>query len=162
MKTGTRLREPAIGLLILQMLLAVPGLPEFAYDHSPSTLGVAGSVLTTLAWLALAAWAGARGWRAFVCLTLTFWGVSMIVSLLAAWAAGSDTTVAGHQVILLLILVVWPPLHGLTPLVPIEDQAMRYVVTAAGLLALTITTYFTTRRLDRPAIPTAAADRRSG
>lgn len=161
MKLATRLREPAIALLMFQVLLTAPGLPEFVYDHSPSLIGVAGSVLIALAWLGIAVWAGLRGWRAFVGLTLTFWGLAMIMSLLVMWVAGSDATLPGHQVLLLLMFIIGPPLHGLTPLVPIEDQAMRYLVTAAGLLSLTIATYLTTRKLARPTIPRAAADRRS-
>jgi len=60
-KTVARLREPAIAMLILQVVLPTLGFPEFMYDHTPSIVGVAVSTLLAAAWLGLGAWSGARG-----------------------------------------------------------------------------------------------------
>ncbi|MBK9697258.1 MAG: hypothetical protein IPO80_07645 [Propionibacteriaceae bacterium] len=104
MKSVTRLREPAIALLILQALLVTPGFPEFMYDHPASIVGVAASTLLALAWIVLAAWSGARGWRSFLTLVLVFWGAAIVVCLLTMWAAGSDSVIPGQQALLLVSL----------------------------------------------------------
>ena len=141
MKTVTRLREPAIAMLILQVLLATLGFPEFMYDHPPSIVGVAASTVLAVAWIALGAWSGARGWRSFLTLTLVFWGAAITVCLLAMWAASSDAIVPGYKAILLLMIVLGPALHGMGPFVPIESQQVRYLVTAIGILTLSLASY---------------------
>jgi hypothetical protein len=141
MMTATRLREPAMAMLILQVLLATPGFPEFMYDHPPSIVGVAASTLLAVAWITLGAWSGARGWRSFLTLTLVFWGAAITVCLLAMWAASSDAIVPGLQAILLLMIVLGPALHGMAPFVHIESQQVRYLVTTIGILALSLASY---------------------
>ena len=149
-----------IALLILQALLATPGFPEFMYDHPASVVGIAASTLLALGWLALAAWSGMRGWRSFLILALGFWGLAIIVCLLAMWAAGSDAIVPGYQAILLLILVLGPALHGLSPFAPIESQQARYLVTALGMLVLTVASYLIGRVVARRATSKHLRDRR--
>jgi hypothetical protein len=161
MKSVTRLREPAIAMLILQALLATPGFPEFMYNHPASIVGVAASTLLALAWIALAAWSGTRGWRSFLTLMLVFWGAAIIVCLLTMWAAGSDSIVPGHQALLLVILVLGPALHGLSPYVPIESQQVRYLVTAIGILTLSLVSFvlawgIARRQTRKPLVPTTA------
>ncbi|HEY3409577.1 MAG TPA: hypothetical protein VGK53_15520 [Propionicimonas sp.] len=149
MKSVTRLREPAIALLILQALLATPGFPEFMYDHPASVVGIATSTLLALCWIVLAAWSGMRGWRSFLILALVFWGLAIFVFLLAMWVAGSDAIVPGSQALLLLIIVLGPALHGLGPFVPIESQQVRYLVTVLGMLTLTMAGYLIGRAVAR-------------
>ena len=141
MKSVTRLREPAIAMLILQVLLATLGFPEFMYDHPPSIVGVAASTLLAVAWITLGAWSGARGWRSFLTLTLVFWGAAITLCLLVMWAASSDAIVPGLKAILLLIIVLGPALHGMGAFVPIESQQVRYLVTAIGILTLSLASY---------------------
>ena len=149
MKSVTRLREPAIALLILQALLPMLGFPEFMYDHPASVVGIAASTLMAVGWIALAAWSGTRGWRSFLILALAFWGLAIIVCLVAMWAAGSDAIVPRYQALLLLIIVLGPALHGLSPFVPIESQQVRYLVTVLGMLTLTMAGYLMGRVVAR-------------
>jgi hypothetical protein len=153
MKTVRRLREPAIALFILQAFLAAPGFPEFLYDHAPSVVGVAASTALALAWVFLAAWSGVRGWHSFLILALVFWGLAISVCLLAMSAASSDGIAPGYQAILLVILILGPALHGLSPFVPIESQQVRYLVTALALLSLTIAGYLIGRGFARRPTP---------
>lgn len=153
MKTVTRLREPAIAMLILQALLATPGFPEFLYDHPPSIVGVAASTLLAMAWIALAVWSGVRGWRSFLTLALVFWGLAIIVCLLAMWASGSDAIVPGYEAILILVIALGPALHGLSPFVPIESQQVRYLATVIAILTFTLASYLIGRRIARPPAP---------
>ncbi len=128
-------------MLILQVVLPTLGFPEFMYDHPPSIVGVAVSTLLAAAWITLGAWSGARGWRSFLTLTLVFWGAAITVCLLAMWAASSDAIAPAHKAILLLIIVLGPALHGMAPFVPIESQQVRYLVTAIGILTLSLASY---------------------
>ncbi len=91
--------------------------------------------------MTLGAWSGARGWRSFLTLTLVFWGAAITVCLLAMWAASSDAIAPAHKAILLLIIVLGPALHGMAPFVPIESQQVRYLVTAIGILTLSLASY---------------------
>jgi len=141
MKTVTRLREPAIAMLILQVLLATLSFPEFMYDHPPSMVGVAASTVLAVAWLALGAWSGARGWRSFLTLTLVFWGATITMCLLAMWAASSDAIRPVYKATTLLVIVLGPALHGMGPFVPIASQQVRYLVTAIGILTLCLASY---------------------
>ena len=141
MKTVTRLREPAIAMLILQVLLATLGFPEFMYDHPPSIVGVAASTILAVAWIALGAWSGARGWRSFLTLTLVFWGAAITMCLLAMWAASTDAIRPAYKAMMPVVLVLGPALHGMGPCVPIDSQQDRYLVTAIGILTLSLASF---------------------
>jgi len=122
---------------------------RFARLSSPQN----STVVKALAWTALAAWSGVRGWRSFLPLAVVFWGLAIIDCLLAMWAASSDAIVPGHEAILILVIFIGPALHGLGPFVPIESQQVRYLATAIAIVTLTLAGYLIGRKTARPSAP---------
>ena len=116
------------------------------YDQPPSAAAIAAAAAGAAAWLLLAAWSGYQGLTAFPGFALVYWSVVLLVLLAAQFFSGTDAVLPGHEIVLLLMFVVVAPLHGLSGIVPLQEQMARYAVVAAVCLALSLVTYGLVRR----------------
>lgn len=139
-------------LIAAQLVSGFAAVGEMFYDNPPTPVVVLASCAIAAAWLALAAWSGWRGKKTFPRFALIVWLIIVAIMLLTMLltAVGSETRTAGVQFALPLFIVAASPLHGLSPLIPLQGQTLRYLVTALLILALCLVAYFVGRRVAPP------------
>jgi len=88
-----RLWPLGLGLVVWQMVSVGFGAGEFAYDLQPPLLAMLAAALTVVGWMALGAWAGHYGIRAYLWFAAGFWllMLAMLVLVKIALVAESDS-----------------------------------------------------------------------
>ena len=139
-----RLWPLGLGLVVWQMVSVGFGAGEFAYDLQPPLLAMLAAVLTVVGWLALGAWAGHYGARAYLWFAAVFWllMLAMLVLVKVALVAEGDSVGPWHGALIIPILLAGGPLHPLAYFLPLDDPLDSTLVVAGALLAASLASYF--------------------
>ena len=128
-----------LGLLVWQLSSMAFGFNEFMFGHPAPVAAILASLVTALAWTALAAWAGYRQRVRFGISAVILWLVIIAMLLLAMWTKeleGDYSVTPWHGSLLLLLILAGGPLYSLGSLMPMED-ALLATTTVAGLMSAT-------------------------
>ena len=150
-----------LGVLMWQLCSMGFGFNEFMFGHPAPTAAVVASVVTALAWFALAAWAGHGHRMRFGIAAATLWAAIVTVLVFAMWTKvleGDDGVAPWHGALLLLLILAGGPLYSLGSLMPIEDSLLATTTVALLILALIATAYLVGQSLSGRAVRTNSQD----
>lgn len=149
----------ALGLLVWQLGSMAFGFTEFMFGHPAPIPAVIASLVTALAWIALAAWAGYHQRDRFGIAVAILWVAIVGVLLLTMWTKvveSGDSVTPWHGVVLLLLIAAGGPLYSLGSLVPIGDSLVGTTIVAVLILALIAAAFLLARHRGVRATGTAA------
>jgi len=138
----------ALGLLVWQLGSMAFGFNEFMFGHPSQLPGIMASLVTAVAWMALAAWGGYHHRGPFGIAVAALWVAIVGVLILTMWTKtleGDGSVTPWHGVNLLLLIAAGGPLYGLGSLVPVDDALLGTTIVAAAILVLVVLAYLIAR-----------------
>ena len=139
-----------LGLLWWQLGSMAFGFNEFMFGHPATIPAILASLVTALAWIALAALAGYYHRDGFGIAVAFLWLAIVGVLLLTMWTRSVESDAyltPWHDAVLLLLIAAGAPLYSLGSLVPAGDSLVGTTIVAALILALVVVAYLVARRL---------------
>jgi hypothetical protein len=140
----------ALGLLVWQLGSMAFGFNEFMFGHPPLLPAIIASLVTAVAWIALAAWGGYHSRHRFGMAVALLWAAIVAVLVLTMWmkTLESDVSVTPwHGIDLLLLIAAGGPLYSLGSLVPVGDALVGTTIVAAVILVLVVAAHLIARWL---------------